>query len=85
MDLAEIITPRVVSPREQAQAELFKKLADLCADEQASTEMIAGAAINLIITVVHRMHRTEGAACSRWDDLFGQGKELLRARFAKRA
>jgi hypothetical protein len=85
MDLGEIITPRVVGPREQAQADLYRKLVDLCAHEQASTEMITGAAVNLIITVVHRMHRTAGEAEARWDDLFGQGKELLRARFRKRA
>jgi hypothetical protein len=84
MNLGELIAPRVVSPREQAQHELYLKLLQLCAREQASTEMIAGAAVNLMITVVHRMHIKQGDAEARWDDLCGQGKELLKSRFAKR-
>jgi hypothetical protein len=81
MNLGEIIAPRVLNPRELAQHELYLKFAQLCAAEQASTEMIAGAAVNLLITVVHRMHVKPGDAQARWDDLFGQGKELLRSRF----
>ena len=83
MNLGEIIAPRVVNPRELAQEALYRNFVQLCANEQASTEMIAGAAVNLLITVVHRMHHTQGSAEARWDDLFGQGKELLKSRFRK--
>lgn len=81
MDLAGIIKPRVVTPREKAQTDLFTAFMNLCAKEQANTEMIAGASINAIITVVHKMSPNQGAAEARWDDLFGQGKELLKQRF----
>lgn len=81
MELGALIAPRIVSARERAQMDLYRKMADICANEQASTEMIAGACINLIITVVHRMHHTKGDAEVRWDDLWGQGKQLLGQRF----
>jgi hypothetical protein len=84
MNLGEIIAPRVVTPREQVQHDLFIKFMHLCAKEHANTEMIAGACINSIINVVHRMCLTQGEAEARWDDLFGQGKELLKSRFVKR-
>jgi hypothetical protein len=83
MDLAQIITPRH-AVREQAQHELYLQFMHLCADEQASTEMIAGACINALITVCHRMHMNVGDAEMRWDNLFGQGKELLKQRFNKK-
>jgi hypothetical protein len=70
---------RLISPREQKQNQLFLKLVHAVANEHIET--IAGACINLLITVVHRMNVKQGDAEARWDDLFGQGKELLRARF----
>ena len=84
MDLKAIATPKLVNPRAVAQHDLFIALANACADRQASTEMIAGAAINLILTCVHRMHRTQGDAEQRWDDLMGQGKQALAERFRER-
>lgn len=84
MDLGGIIKPQVINPRALAQHELFVDLANVCADKQATTEMIAGAAINLVLTCVHRMHRTQGEAEARWDDLFGQGKQALIEKFRER-
>lgn len=84
MRVADILHPRVINPREEAQTALFRKFMDLCADEQANTEMIAGAALNVLLTVVHRMHRTSGEAEARWDDLCGQAKQELKRRFVKK-
>jgi hypothetical protein len=84
MHLGEIITPRFMTLREKVQADLYIKFMNLCADEHANTEMIAGACINALINVVHRMHLNSGDAEARWDDLFGQGKELLKSRFIRR-
>jgi hypothetical protein len=73
---------RLIHPREQAQQALFLKLAHTCLNN--STETIAGAVINLLITVVHRMSVKQADAEARWDDLFGQGKELLKSKYAKK-
>jgi hypothetical protein len=75
----------LIHPREHAQQELFIKFANLCAQEHANVETMCGAAISLIITVVHRMNTKQGDAEARWDDIFGQGKELLKARFSRAA
>jgi hypothetical protein len=73
---------RIIAPREEKQQKLFIKLIHAVANEHIET--IAGAAINLLITVVHRMNVKQGDAEARWDDLFGQGKELLKSRYAKK-
>ncbi len=72
---------RLISPREEAQQSLHDKLAHSCLGY--SIEAIAGAAINLVITVVHRMNIKQADAEARWDELFGQGKALLQSRYKK--
>ncbi len=72
---------RLISPREKVQQDLHNKLAHACIGY--GTEAIAGAAINLVITVVHRMNIKQADAEARWDELFGQGKALLRSRYKK--
>lgn len=71
----------LIHPKEALQQALFVKFADVCAKNNATVETMCGAAINLLITVVHRMNTKLGDAEARWDDIFGQGKELLKSRF----
>lgn len=70
---------RLIRPQEQQQQALFLKLVHACAEQ--SVETIAGAVINLLITVIHRMNIKQVDAEARWDDLMGQGKELLKKRY----
>jgi hypothetical protein len=73
----------LIHPKEALQQALFVKFADVSAKGNVTVETICGAAINLLVTVVHRMNIKQGDAEIRWDDIFGQGKELLKARYKK--
>lgn len=75
---------RLLHPREQAQESLYTQLCHFVAGK-GTTEVICGAVINLMITLVHRGSRDQREAEARWDDLCGQGKELLKGRFQKRS
>jgi hypothetical protein len=73
---------RLLSLREEAQRTLFEKLCHAVVGH--STADIAGAATNLLLTVVQRRHIRLADAEAHWDELMGRGRVALQRRYGKR-
>ena len=66
---------------ELAQRALFEKLCHAVIGH--STSDIAGAATNLLLTVVQRRHVKLADAETHWDELVGRGRVALQRRYGK--
>ena len=84
MDVCDIATPRLINLRDQVQHDLYLDFVHDCARHKVNTDMAAGAAMHLLITLIHRMNQQQGDAEAKWDELYGQGKALLAERFHKK-
>jgi hypothetical protein len=61
------------------QHTLFEDLADQCIGHSMAD--VQGAAINLLLTAVHRRAANANDAMRRWDELAGRGKQALQRRY----
>lgn len=73
---------RLFNPREDSQRTLFTMLCKVVVGH--STADIAGAATNLLLTVVQRRHPKLADAEAHWDELTGRGRVALQRRYGKR-
>jgi hypothetical protein len=69
------------NPREDAQRTLFMMLCKVVVGH--STADIAGAATNLLLTLVQKRHLKLADAESHWDELMGRGRVALQRRYGK--
>jgi len=69
------------NPREDAQRKLFMMLCKIVVGH--STADIAGAATNLLLTVVQKRHSKLADAEAHWDELMGRGRVALQRRYGK--
>ena len=72
---------RVFDPREDTQRTLFMMLCKVVVGH--STADIAGAAVNLVLTVVQKRHLKVVEALAHWDELMGRGRVALQKRYGK--
>jgi len=70
------------NPREEQQRQLFEKLCHTVLNH--STTDVAGAAVNLLLTVVQRRHIKCNDALVHWDELMGRGRVALQRRYSQR-
>jgi len=72
---------RLFNPREDAQLTLFKMLCKVVVGHP--TTDIAGAATNLLLTVVQKRHLKLADAEAHWDELMGRGRVALQRRYGR--
>lgn len=72
----------IINLHEAVQRDLFEKLCHAVVGH--STADIAGAATNLLLTVVQKRYLRLADAEARWDELMGRGRLTLQRRYGKR-
>ena len=75
------VSVKIFDPREDTQRTLFMMLCSVVVGH--STADIAGAAVNLVLTVVQKRHLKSADALAHWDELMGRGRVALQRRYGR--